>query len=135
MKYKRSPITAIRKLISAPFIYVMIIPLLLLDIGLEVYHSICFRLYGLSLIDRWDYIKVDRYKLSYLGPMDKINCAYCGYANGLLNYANAIVAQTEKYWCGVKHKKTKGFKESAHHKDFVPYGDEKAFRRRYIRER
>jgi hypothetical protein len=53
---------------------------------------------------------------------------YCGYANGLLHYASAIAGETEKYFCGIKHQSDPNFIEPPHHKNFVKYGDEEAFR-------
>ena len=58
-------------------------------------------------------------------------CAYCGYANGLMAYAVVIAGKTEKYWCGIKHKKYQNFHEPAHHKDFTEYGDEESYRKKY----
>ena len=121
--------SAIRHLTSMPFIYVMIFPLLFFDIFLEIYHHVCFPLYRLPLIKRANYIKIDRHKLKYLNALEKLNCAYCGYANGLVHYASAISAETEKYWCAIKHKKSENFKEPAHHKDFIEYEDEETFRK------
>lgn len=54
---------------------------------------------------------------------------YCGYGNGLMYYAWTIVGKTEKYWCGIKHKRDEDFKEPPHHKDFFEYGDEKTYRK------
>ena len=73
-------------------------------------------------------IRIDRQKLKYLNIMEKLNCMYCGYANGLLNYARVISGETERYWCGIKHKSGDGFNEPEHHKDFLEYGDEEGFR-------
>lgn len=69
------------------------------------------------------YIKIDRYKLSKLTLIQKVNCVYCGYANGLLPYAMAISAETEKYWCGIKHDidKNSEYIEPEYHKDFIDY--------------
>lgn len=114
-----------------PFIYAMIIPLALLDAFLAVYHRICFPLYGISLVKRSHYLRFDRHKLAYLTPLEKINCTYCGYANGLIQYAARIAGETERYWCGIRHKQGGGFVNPPHHKDFVPYGDVKAFEKRY----
>lgn len=116
-------------LLSAPVIYSMIIPLVILDFCFEVYHRICFALYGIAYIERSRYIKIDRYRLSYLKPIEKINCMYCGYANGLLHYVSVICAETERYWCGIKHSKDKNFIPPEHHKDFLPYGDERAYKK------
>ncbi len=111
-------------MLSAPITWVMIIPLVIMDISLEIYHNVCFRLLGIPLVKRKNYIRVDRHKLSYLDLFDKINCAYCGYGNGLIHYATIIAGKSEEYWCGIKHKKYKGFIEPKHHKDFAGYGDE-----------
>ena len=129
MKNKQIRKKKIRHLVSVPFIYFQIFPMALLDISISVYHSICFRLYRIPLIKRRDYIKIDRHKLKYLTWPDKINCAYCGYANGLVSYAREIAGQTEIYWCGIKHQKRKNFHEPAHHKDFMEYGDEEAYKK------
>jgi len=113
----------LRNLLSAPVIYGMVVPFLLFDLSLEVYHRICFFLYRIPYVRRRDYILIDRYKLPYLSPLEKVNCAYCGYANGLVNYARAITAETEKYWCAIKHRPRPGFHAPTHHKIFAPYGD------------
>ena len=133
MGHKISTQMLLRHIISAPFTYALIFPLIILDLFTEVYHQVCFRLYGIKLISRRDYIRMDRHKLKYLNLIEKINCAYCSYANGLMGYASAIAAETEKYWCGIKHRKYRGFKEPAHHKDFLKYGDEKSFRKKYYK--
>jgi hypothetical protein len=46
-------------------------------------------------------------------------------------YGVKIAGDTEKYWCGIKHQKTKGYIEPVHHKDFLKYGDETAYRKKY----
>ena len=115
-------------LLSFPFIAGLIIPLVFVDICGEIYHRICFPLYGIPYIKRKNYIKIDRQRLAYLNWYEKIMCAYCGYANGLLPYVAAMAAATEKYLCSIKHKKAKGFNEPAHHNDFLPYNNKKAFK-------
>ncbi len=109
--------------ISAPFIYGVGVSLFFMHICLEIYHQIAFRLYGIDLVDGQKYIKFDRYKLAKLTLLQKINCWYCSYINGLLPYAVAISAETEKYWCGIKHNVTDECKfiEPKHHAEFVPY--------------
>ena len=134
MKYKKNAEKSgfsVRHIISIPFIWALLPSFVILDITIEIYHQICFRLYQIPLVKRRNYIKIDRNRLRYLKWYDKINCAYCGYANGLLHYAGVIAGETEKYWCAIKHQKQKGFVEPAHHKDFLEYGDEKGFRKEY----
>lgn len=118
----------------------MIVPFVFLDICLEIYHRICFPIYGIPLVDRRKYIRIDRHKLSYLKETEKVFCMYCGYANGLLHYATIIAAETEKYWCGIKHKSVAGFVSPSHHKDFLPYANHQAFeifvsKKRHTREK
>lgn len=127
MEYKKHPERFWRHVISAPFIYGMIVPLVFLDFCLEIYHQVCFRLYGIVRLQRSKYIKFDRFKLKYLDPFEKFDCAYCGYANGLANYFTAIAGETEKYWCGIKHQKDPNFILPEHHKDFLEYNDARGY--------
>jgi len=121
----------LRHIISAPFIYVVFFAFVILDILVELYHRICFPLYWLSLVDRNKYIKFDRHKLPYLTLLQKINCAYCSYWNWLIAYVKEIVAQTEIYWCWIQNEKDPNFIQPEHHKNFLPYWDERAFFEKY----
>ena len=112
-----------RNTASIPFIYGTGLALIVLDIGVEIYHRICFPLYGIERVDRRVYIKIDRGKLIYLNWLEKFNCIYCGYANGLMGYSTEIIAQTERYWCAIKHDVTsEKFNVPEHHKYFSEYG-------------
>lgn len=64
--------------------------------------------------------------------MQKLNCLYCGYANGVLQYIAKIVAETERYWCGIQHHKDDKFIAPPHHDRFIAYGDEEAFSKEYL---
>ena len=125
-KYK-----ALRHFISIPFIYIVIVPTIFMDIFLELYHRICFPLYGIEYVNRRSYIKIDRHKLSYLGFRQKIYCAYCGYVNGVFAYWVKIAGETERYWCGIKHKAGNGFVEPEHQKEFAEYGNKEEFLEKY----
>ena len=74
---------------------------------------------------------IDRYQLEYLTFFQKLSCTYCGYVNGILAYWVEIAGETEKYWCGIKHKNKKDFKEPKHHKNFIDHGDSKSFYDKY----
>ncbi len=121
----------VRHVVSAPFIFAVIIPLVIFDFFIEVYHRICFPLYRIELVRRRDYVKIDRHKLSYLNPIEKVFCAYCGYANGLLAYGVEIAGRTEHYWCSVKHEEDENFNTPNHHDCFADYGDEDNIERRH----
>ena len=131
LRYNKLNQRFLKHLISAPFIYAVFFAFIFLDILLEIYHRTCFPLYWLDLVDRKKYIKFDRHKLPYLDFLQKFNCFYCSYWNWLLAYASEIAGQTEKYWCWIQHQKTADYIEQKHHKDFVPYWDEKAFYEKY----
>ncbi|MCB9798407.1 hypothetical protein H6758_01635 [Candidatus Nomurabacteria bacterium] len=132
MEYKKYPERTPLNIVSIPFIYMMIVPSVILHIFLEIYHTVCFPLYGIPYLKTRDYIKIDRHRLKYLNPVEKLNCMYCGYVNGLFHYASMVAAMTEHYWCGIKHEKKKGFQPPEHHKDYPEFGDKEAFRRKYV---
>lgn len=100
---KTKKVMLLRYLISMPFIYMMLIPGILLHIMLEIYHQICFRLYDIPRVNPKDYFRFDRRHLPYLNWFEKINCAYCSYYNALMSYAKEITGRTERYWCPIKH--------------------------------
>lgn len=126
-KISKLPYKKIRHIASSPFILGMSVPLIFLDATVEIYHRVTFPLYGIPVNKRSNYIRIDRQKLSYLNHWDKLWCMYCGYANGVAAYTVKIAGDTEKYWCGIKHKSGGGFIELAHHKDFLEYGNEKEY--------
>lgn len=117
----------LRHILSIPFIYMMFIPAVFIDISVFIFNHICFRLYAIPLVQRRHYVKVDRHKLAYLTPIQKLNCVYCGYVNGVFAYAVRIAGDTEKYWCGIQHQKDPFYGIPPHHKDFLEYGNEKQF--------
>jgi hypothetical protein len=113
--------------LTAPAIYSLIVPLLLLDLFLTVYHAVCFPVYGIAKVRRADYFVFDRYHLGYLNALEKLNCAYCAYANGLIAYAREIAGRTEQYWCPIKHAR-RVVGAHPYYAQFHDYGDAAAFR-------
>lgn len=109
-------------IITAPVIYIMIVPIIMLDVGITIYQHICFRAYGIPRISHRDYIVIDRYHLSYLNIIEKCNCVYCGYTNGFMAYAQEIIARTEQYWCPIKHAR-RILDAHERYKNFAEYGD------------
>ena len=59
--------------------------------------------------------------------IEKINCAYCSYANGLLAYLQEIAGRTEQFWCPIKHAKRIKTLHSRYQK-FFSYGDAQTYR-------
>ena len=108
-------------LITAPIIYFMIIPMLLLDLTVTLYQACCFPIYRIAKVQRTDYIVFDRHQLGYLNFYERLHCEYCAYANGLLAYAVEIVARTEQYFCPIKHAR-KALGTHARYVRFLDYG-------------
>ena len=114
--------------LTAPVIYSLIFPMLLLDIAVTIYQHICFRAYGITRVVRSDYFVYDRTHLAYLNLIEKINCAYCSYGNGLMSYAREVVARTEQYWCPIKHAR-KVLIAHPYYTGLVDYGDAEGYQR------
>jgi hypothetical protein len=112
--------------VTAPVIYCVLLPMLILDLFVTVYQRICFPIYGIAKVKRQDYFVYDRTHLAYLNVIEKINCAYCSYGNGLMAYAREIVARTEMYWCPIKHAR-KVLQAHPYYAGFVDYGDAKGY--------
>jgi hypothetical protein len=115
--------------ITAPVIYSLIIPFVILDIWVSLYQAICFRVYGIQQVKRGKYLIFDRSALQYLNALEKLNCAYCSYCNGVAAYVREVAARTEQYWCPIKHAKRV---VGAHPRYalFQDYGDGEHYRER-----
>lgn len=113
-------------ILTAPVIYAMILPFSLMDLFVSLYQAICFPVYGIARVRRRDHIAIDRQHLAYLNGLQKLNCIYCGYCNGVASYAREVAGRTEKYWCPIKHaRRVRGAHE--HYAEFVDYGDAEGF--------
>jgi hypothetical protein len=115
-------------ILTAPIIYSLFIPLVVLDICVTLYQAICFRVYGIARVQRSDYIVIDRHQLSYLNVIEKLNCVYCGYANGLFAYARQVASRTEQYWCPVKHAR-RVLDPHGRYATFMDFGDAEDYRK------
>lgn len=113
--------------VTAPVIYVGVIPFGLLDLFLAMFQGICFPVYGVPKARRADYIVFDRGRLKYLNILERINCVYCSYANGLFAYATEVAARTEQHWCPIKHAARLRSPHSRYG-NFLEYGDAKRYR-------
>jgi hypothetical protein len=109
-------------LLVAPVIYSLIIPIAILDIWISLYQAICFPIFGIARVRRSTYIVFDRQHLAYLNVIEKMNCGYCGYANGVFAYVREIGGRTEQYWCPIRHAK-RVRAPHPHYREFVDYGD------------
>ncbi len=110
-------------ILTAPIIYAVVLPALVLDLFVTIYMQINFRVYGIPRVKRSDYIVFDRQYLGYLNWIEKLNCLYCSYFNGLMAYAGEVAARTEQFWCPIKHAKKIAYRHR-YYDNFVPYADE-----------
>jgi hypothetical protein len=120
--------------LTAPVIYLGWIPFLLLDLFVTVYQAVCFPVYGIPKARRSDFLLFDREGLPYLNLIERFNCFYCAYGNGVAAFAREVAARTEQYWCPIKHARRMA---SAHdyYPKFFEYGDAEAYRRELARLR
>jgi hypothetical protein len=120
-----SPLT----ILTAPVIYSLIVPVAILDLWVTVYQRICFKAYGITRVQRSSYVVIDRHHLGYLNVIEKANCLFCSYANGVFAYTREIAGRTEQYWCPIRHA---GRVRGAHarYAEFVPFGDAEGYRER-----
>ena len=114
--------------LTAPIIYAVFFPMVLLDMAVTLYQTICFPVYGIARVKRSDYFVFDRSHLAYLNLLEKFNCAYCSYGNGLMAYAREVVARTEQYWCPIKHAR-KIMAAHPYYTGFVDFGDAQGYKR------
>ncbi len=130
-KYHKTLVTNIYKyflnanvlnILTVPLVWFCIFPAVFLDISVSFFQAVCFPIYKIPKVRRNDYLVVDRHALSYLNWIEKINCVYCGYFNGLISYVLEIAARTEQYWCPIKHARKVGSIHSRY-KYFLEYGD------------
>jgi hypothetical protein len=113
-------------ILATPIIYSLLIPFVLLDLFMSVYQFACFPLFGIPTVRRSDYMVIDRVHLSYLNVVEKINCLYCSYANGLIAYAREIASLTEQYWCPIKHAR-RVIAAHERYRSFIDYGDAESY--------
>ena len=113
--------------LTAPVIYAGWIAFLLMDLFVTVYQAVCFPVYGIPKVRRADYIVFDREDLPYLNAIEKFNCFYCSYGNGVAAYTREVAARTEQYWCPIKHaRRIRGAHDR--YPRFFEHGDAEAFR-------
>jgi hypothetical protein len=112
--------------VTAPVIYALIVPFALLDLCVWVYQAVCFPAYGIPKVRRRDHIRIDRHQLAYLNALQKLNCLYCGYVNGVISWVREIGSRTEAYWCPIKHA---GPVRHPHprYAQFLDYGDAEGY--------
>lgn len=115
-------------LLTAPIIYSLLLPFVLLDAWTTAYQWICFPIYGIARVRRTPYFVLDRHKLQYLNAIEKANCTFCTYANGVIAYVREVAARTEQFWCPIKHGSAVPEPHARYH-HFFDYGDGERYHR------
>jgi hypothetical protein len=113
---------------TAPIIYLGVLPFGLLDCFLAFYQGVCFPVYRIPKVKRADYLIFDRSRLKYINLLERLNCWYCSYANGLLAYATEVAARTEQHWCPIKHA-SRVRSPHSRYPHFLDHGDAQGYRR------
>ena len=116
-------------ILTIPVIWSALIPCFIMDVVVSLYQLACFPVYGIPRVKRGDYVVMDRQALRYLNWIEKVNCAYCSYFNGVIAYVAEVAARTEQFWCPVRHARPV---KSVHsrYRFFFEYGDAKSYRER-----
>jgi len=115
-------------ILTAPVIWSCLVPFVFLDLVVSIYQALCFGVYGIPKVRRSDYLLLDRHRLAYLNFLEKLNCEYCAYGNGVLAYVGEVAARTEQYWCPIKHALRMKSMHSRY-RFFFDYGDAEHYRR------
>ena len=117
----------LKHILIAPVVYSLILPFLILDLFVTFYQLICFPVYGIPKVKRREYIVFDRHHLAYLNLIEKLNCAYCSYGNGLVAYVREIAGRTEQYWCPIKHA-SRVLGSHSRYRRFLDFGDAQGYK-------
>lgn len=107
-RYRVSPLRCLMdadlsSVLMAPVIYTMVVPLAITDLGFTLFQHTCFRAYGVPRVLRNDCLVIDRHRFLYLNSIEKMNCVYYNYGNGVIAYAREIIARAEQCWCPIRH--------------------------------
>lgn len=126
--------SSILVILTAPVIYLGWVPFALMDLFVTLYQAVCFPVYKIPKVRRSDHIVFDRGDLPYLNAIEKFNCFYCSYGNGVASYLREVAARTEQYWCPIKHARRVASNHSRYPM-FFEHGDAEAFRQGLTRLR
>ena len=114
-------------ILTAPVTYSLIVPFVVIDLWVWFYQAVCFRAWGVRRVRRRAFFTIDRQHLGYLNGLEKANCLYCSYVNGLVAYVREVAARTEQYWCPIRDGRRVRNRHDRY-AAFAPYGDGAAYR-------
>ena len=114
-------------ILTSPVIYSLIVPFVLLDLWVSLYQAVCFRAWGVDRVHRREFFSIVRHQLPYLNGVEKANCVYCGYVNGVVAYVREVLARTEQYWCPIRDARPVRQRHERYAR-FAAYGDAAGYR-------
>lgn len=115
--------------LASPLVYVLFLPLAMLDLLTTLFVVLGFPVYGIAKVRRADFVVLDRHHLAYLNGIEKLNCIYCGYANGVIAFTREVASRAEEHWCPIKHARRTRDPHRRYYA-FVDYGDAEEYRKR-----
>jgi hypothetical protein len=115
--------------LTAPLMWICLLPIIALDLLATLFQTVCFPIYRIPKVIRSEYVLIDRQHLAYLNAIEKLNCVYCSYANGVFSYLVELAGRTEQYWCPIKHALRVKTLHSRY-KYFFSYGDAEQYRKK-----
>lgn len=118
---KRKMKVGFREYLFSPVVYLFAIPLVLFHISIEIYHRLAFWGYKIPYVSMREFFIFDRHNIRHLSKIEKVNCVYCSYANGLMAYSKEIAARSERYWCPFKHKDKNPSQPHSHYENFIDF--------------
>jgi hypothetical protein len=119
----------LKHILCLPIIWLCLLPAVVMDVVVSFYQAVCFPLFGIPKVKRGEHVIFDRRHLRYLNVIEKLNCLYCSYFNGVVSFATEVGARTEQYWCPIKHAAQLKTIHSRYH-TFVDFGDSDEFRKK-----
>lgn len=119
-------------IIAGLILYLGIFVFVLFDAFVTFYQHTCFRAYKIPTVKRGVFFTFEKTKLRGLNFIQKWNYMYGSYAKGVMAYVKIIYAETERFWCPIKHaKKTLGYHDL--YDEFAEYGKAEEFFQKYMK--
>ena len=105
MKPTKKKRSFFRHIIVLPFAVVFLVPLVVFDISLSLFHRIVFGICKMKKVNRKTHFKVDQMKIAQLSKMQRFFAIYILYLRGIMNFGAKIAQECEYYWCQVRPTK------------------------------
>lgn len=102
MKPNKSKRSFIRHIFVMPFAVAFLLPVMVFDMCLSLFHRIIFGICGMKKVNRKSHFKVDQMKIAQLSKMQRFYAIYLLYLKGIMSFGLKIAQESEQYWCHVR---------------------------------